>query len=236
MMMGRRLQLAAWRCALIGLGIALSGAGNAPAASFDCQKAATASEKTICADPRLSELDEDLARYYEAARLALADGAKCLASDQHVWIKEVRDACGADQSCLTRAYQYRLATLDGLQPGVTQLHIDLPAAPVLITAVPPEREPASSAAPGAGAGSFEATGTLVHEQTDINNMGFAVRSEAGPVHVIVLDMDIGNSPTHESLRYRIEKDAGASFIVRGVKARQGGFAMDRCRFVYRRGP
>jgi hypothetical protein len=110
--------------------------------------------------------------------------------------------------------------------------MDLPQVPVLVTAVPPGGEPASIAGPGAKP--LEIFGQLVHEQNDPNNMGLAIRSQAGPVYVIVLDMDIGDSPTHEALRYSIEKEATGSFIVRGVSNADGGFAMDQCRFVYRR--
>jgi hypothetical protein len=49
----------------------------------------------------------------------------------------------------------------------------------------------------------------------------------------VLDMDIGNSKNDAALRYLIERNTSATFLVRGTKAKDDGFAMDRCRFVYR---
>ena len=210
----------------------VAAAGYLHAASFDCAKAGNPTEQTVCADKTLSELDEELARYYESARRSLADGAKCLASDQRAWIKDARNACRADKGCLQSVYVNRLATLHALQPAELQLQRDLPQVPVLVTAVPPEKEAATSA--GAGAGLLEVSGQLVWEHDDINNMGLAVKSDAGRVHVIVFDMDIGNSATHAVLRNRIEKEGTAAFLVRGVKAKSGGFAQDQCRFVYRR--
>ena len=51
---------------LISLALLLSvGFGTvAKAASFDCNKATTETEIAICADPRLSELDESIASVY----------------------------------------------------------------------------------------------------------------------------------------------------------------------------
>src|SRR3546814_6942360 len=50
----------------------LAFAPSAPAQgpSFDCARAATWAEKTICADPELSALDERMARSFAAARAA----------------------------------------------------------------------------------------------------------------------------------------------------------------------
>ena len=86
----------------------------AKAASFDCAKARTHVDKAICGDAKLSDLDEYLGRYYEAARIALSDGADCLRDDQRRWIRVARNPCGANVACLTKAYLERLATLDGL--------------------------------------------------------------------------------------------------------------------------
>jgi uncharacterized protein len=89
-------------------------AGPAPAASFDCTKAATPVEKQVCADPELGALDERLA----AAFKALGDeqtgnerGRRAPRSDdQRRWLREVRDRC-ADAACLRKAYADRIAVL-----------------------------------------------------------------------------------------------------------------------------
>jgi uncharacterized protein len=109
--------------------------GTAPAIfaqSFDCRKAQTRSEKMICADAAIAELDEHLGRYYAAGRAALERGASCLQSDQAQWLKTTRDAC-QDASCLKTAYLNRLAELDPLQPGATAIrNIELPRVPSLV--------------------------------------------------------------------------------------------------------
>lgn len=200
------------------------------AASFDCGKAKGVVEKAICADAVISEYDEALGRYYAVALESLADGGVCLKEDQKRWIKKVRNVCKADAACLTAAYLARLAALDGLQPGASALkNVELPRGPVLMTAIPPEAD----FAPASSSKSFEARGHLAHEGSDINNMGFAVKTKTGQARAFVLDMSIGNSPAHEVVRGLIELDADANFLVRGTLGDEGGFADGACRFVYR---
>ena len=214
------------------LAAVLSLAFSAPAgaASFDCAKVATSVEKAVCADPGLSDLDEYLGHYYGAALEALGDGASCLKADQRNWVKTVRNPCGSKTACLTAAYLVRLATLDGLQPGVTALkHVNLPAGPVLLAAIPPE---ADAPAP-AGTKSMELSGHLVHEAGDANNMGFAVKPAQGAARAFVYDMSIGNSPSHDIVRRLIEAGQAAQYLVRGLATSDGGFSDGACRFVYR---
>ena len=79
-------------------------------ASFDCSKASTSVEKTICADPQLSDLDELLMASYKKA-LSNTSGAAPLKMEQKDWLKSVRDMC-QDKECLKKAYTSRLATLN----------------------------------------------------------------------------------------------------------------------------
>jgi len=81
----------------------LSSAGHA--ASFDCNKASTNVEKTICSVQAVSDLDTELATAYKQA------GSKYRES-QRTWINE-RNRCGADANCLMRQYQSRLKYLRG---------------------------------------------------------------------------------------------------------------------------
>jgi uncharacterized protein len=73
------------------------------AASFDCSKAATAVEKTICSNSSISSLDEDLANLYKPVASTERD-------NQRAWIKE-RNQCNANEACLTRQYLARIAQL-----------------------------------------------------------------------------------------------------------------------------
>lgn len=104
------------RPALLALGL-LALPSAAAAAGFPCSKAATPTEKAICADPALSALDERLSASYRAAldRLSGASPEEGVAgaavkADQRAWLRE-RDACGADAPCLRRAYEGRGAVL-----------------------------------------------------------------------------------------------------------------------------
>ena len=69
-------------------------AASAHAASFDCKAAKTPSEKAICASPRLSTLDEQLAREYERALHALSPaGAARLKESQRSWLRFATAVC-----------------------------------------------------------------------------------------------------------------------------------------------
>lgn len=93
-----------------GLAVALAGlAQGAVAAAFDCARAATGVERAVCASAALSALDERLAQAYDAA-LALAADPAAVRSRQQRWLRGVRDRC-ADEPCLRRAYEGRLAEL-----------------------------------------------------------------------------------------------------------------------------
>lgn len=194
--------------------LALAAATPTAAQAVDCANPATAAEKEVCADEELHTLDDMLSRYIAAAMPALYDGAKCLEADQRQWTQSVRDACGGGVQCQAQAFRKRLEQLD-----------------TLLTAVPPVTE----AALPTGGPPHEVTGRLIWEQQDANNMGYAVRDEKGAVYVIVLDMDIGSSRTHDAVRTAIASSTSSTFTVRGTKSPDGGFAMDRCRFVWRVG-
>ncbi len=216
-----------WGAAFI---ITLAFVTSSGAASFDCAKAKSKIEKAICADPKLSQFDEDLNRYYGVATEALKDGALCLKSDERAWVKIVRDKCGPKTDCLAKAYLGRLATLDGLQPGASTVkYVELPAAPSLIAAIPPETEPV----PSHSKKSLEMRGHLIHEASDQNNMGYAVKPAKGAARAFVYDMSIGNSANHQIVADVIAQEPTARFLVRGTLADDGGFADDKCRFVYR---
>ena len=97
---------------------ALLAAFNSPApgVSFDCAKAGTAVEKTICGDAELSSLDEHLGRYYVVALEAAGAGAACLKSDQRSWVKTIRNPCGADAECLSAAYLHLVFSTKDRRP------------------------------------------------------------------------------------------------------------------------
>lgn len=76
-------------------------------ASFDCTKAKTTVEKTICADPKLSKLDEEVNAAYSAAKNA--GNSDVISVQQRAWLKE-RNACKTSD-CIEIVYARRLKEL-----------------------------------------------------------------------------------------------------------------------------
>ncbi len=80
------------------------------AVSFDCNKAKTPVEYTICNNAELSSLDDQLAtRYKEAIRTT--DKKESLKADQRRWLT-IRNNCN-DIECLKDVYINRIGALDG---------------------------------------------------------------------------------------------------------------------------
>ena len=82
------------------------------AASFDCNKAATATEKAICSDTELSKLDETMGAVYTKVYSINPD----IKSSQRDWIKGNRQCSESSNlvNCLKESYKNRLS-------GLTQL-------------------------------------------------------------------------------------------------------------------
>ena len=79
------------------------------AASFNCQKASTFIENTICNDAELSKLDEELASSYKKIWNSLSDKTD-LKKDQFDWLKNTRDKC-MSLECLKTSYINRVLYL-----------------------------------------------------------------------------------------------------------------------------
>jgi len=93
------------------------------AASFDCAKATTRQEKAICASPKLSAADDQLAAAYKAALAQTpAEMSIGVRDDQRAWVRGVAGRCPAlgktavaDLSeCLNTDYEARTKQLMGL--------------------------------------------------------------------------------------------------------------------------
>jgi len=81
-----------------------------PAASFDCARADTVVERAICASPRLSRLDAELATAYRQALAETADRQE-LKVAQRRWLRTTRTGCGGATDCLEQAMLERLELL-----------------------------------------------------------------------------------------------------------------------------
>lgn len=84
----------------------------AAAASFDCAKARAPDERAVCANPTLSALDSEMgALWFSYSRFPLLMGASGARRDEAQAFLAARAACGADATCIERAYRARVAVL-----------------------------------------------------------------------------------------------------------------------------
>ena len=84
-----------------------------PQPSFDCAKASSPAEKTICRSLQLASFDRSVAWSYKVARDDIKDtdySPVKLAAEQRAWLHK-RDACGTDASCLLTTMKQRLDEL-----------------------------------------------------------------------------------------------------------------------------
>jgi uncharacterized protein YecT (DUF1311 family) len=91
----------------------LAVAPAASAASFDCAKAGTATEKAICRDPALSRQDEAVAAAFKVALTLWPAGnwPAYIRTEQRNWLKDRNEICKGDVACLKRDYELRLGYL-----------------------------------------------------------------------------------------------------------------------------
>ncbi|BBF87872.1 probable exported protein [Aquitalea magnusonii] len=94
----------------------------ATAASFDCSKAATATEQAICRQPELSVLDEQVAAAYRQH-----NQQGLLQDNQRQWLAGPRAECKADATCLQSVYKERLEQLQHAQLVRQQIDNAMPA-------------------------------------------------------------------------------------------------------------
>lgn len=150
------------------LALTVMTVGSAPpparAASFDCRRAATADERAVCADPRLSELDDLLQTAFEQAkrRSGPVDPTKLARG-----FLADRRACGGDGSCIQARYLDVLA-------GMRDLGATVAPSPGADALAPAGKAPTQAALP-TRIGSCVAT--QVEEVTPRLDFGRAPRSE-----------------------------------------------------------
>ena len=83
-------------------------ASSSYGASFDCSKAGTFIEISICDNDTLSKLDEELAKVYRKAKKST--NIKALKKEQRKWVKQKRNSC-QNVPCLTVRYRMRINAL-----------------------------------------------------------------------------------------------------------------------------
>ncbi len=219
-----------WACCAGAWG--WGGYTGAVAASFPCAQARSAVEKTICASPELSQLDEHLARYFQGLKLHFRHAPQCLTQAQRAWLKQVRDAC-ADASCLRQAYLQRLAEWHAVQPGVSALkQLPLPAVSPLVWVVPPAAD--EVAAPRHRPTSpLSLTGRIVNDIADGD--GLVLQTAQGHKHVIVPSMLLDEPST--SALIALAKAPEARYLVQGQAepraATPQAFSAGHCTWIHR---
>ncbi len=104
----------------LALVVAVPAAAQKDGPSFDCKKAATAIQKSICKNQDLARLDQMVARYYRTFLTALPPESKFqkdLRATQRTWLKHRNKVCGraatSDKryACLYQFYQGRIVGL-----------------------------------------------------------------------------------------------------------------------------
>lgn len=107
------------------LALLMSMAATAPAHAFDCAKARSVDEVTICADPQLKAADDAMAAAYASAKARLDAGEqKQLLASQRVWLQARRDECGEQADCILMRTGEREKQLDPqVQSGPGELQL-----------------------------------------------------------------------------------------------------------------
>jgi uncharacterized protein len=100
--------------ALLLLGALPISAEEITGPSFDCKKASSNTEHTICASSLLSKLDREMSETYSAANGELSSGSAeeaTLLVEQRLWNKERGKKCGDHLACLSSMYRERILAL-----------------------------------------------------------------------------------------------------------------------------
>ena len=100
---------------LLLLSLSLSGITTlSHAASYNCDKAKTSTEKSICQTRSLNDADVKLVTTYNIVLHALPMGGRdAEKSAQYQWLKQ-RDSCRANVSCIGQRYNERQKHLDDI--------------------------------------------------------------------------------------------------------------------------
>lgn len=216
---------------IVGLIVLLALNTASGAASFDCAKAATPTEKMICANQRISDLDEYLGRYYLTARAEVGRGAACLTPNQRDWLRNVRNVC-KDVACLERVYLNRLAELDPLQIGATALkNENLPDVKALVWVIAPELDQVAAPPPKTHV-PLVVTGRIL-DDTEGGN-GFVIQDAKG-AKIILLPAMFIDKPNYTALGGFAQEEPRV-YEARGEAESSGGqthFSPAACRLIYR---
>lgn len=178
----------------------------AQATSFDCKKASTFVEKTICASPLLGKLDDALTENYSAMLATdLGDGGASLKKEQRAWIGQ-RNKCTTEQ-CLIDLYRKRVDDVCEA-PVVSGMHASCvqssdisagPTSPAASTAAKPVKAPAGTDNPAIEA--WAKTCTPLTAPTSLDGQIRAGNVALRGVKVAAVDTADGGASSLVSVRF-----------------------------------
>lgn len=95
-----------------------------PATAFDCTRAATPTEKAICANPEALQSDKVMSAAYFALRRKLSGpGRRLLLQNQKSWLARRNTSCISDTACLARENADRQETLAKTPAGMVPFSV-----------------------------------------------------------------------------------------------------------------
>ncbi len=98
----------------------LSPASAADYAPMNCARAFSASEKAVCSDYGLGQLEARMATLYQWATSFVAMGQRGDIEDAQRAFLSSRAVCGSDRACLRQAYDTRIAQLQRVMESVRE--------------------------------------------------------------------------------------------------------------------
>jgi uncharacterized protein len=79
---------------------------------INCEKANTATERTICRSPSLLQADARLTAYFDIATQFVGMGVRGDLVESQQAFPAARDRCGTDKTCILAAYNKQIAPLE----------------------------------------------------------------------------------------------------------------------------
>jgi uncharacterized protein len=104
--------------ALVAILFAAAPAHAADYAPLNCAAAKSPTERTICGNYALGQLEARMATLYEWAPSFVAMGQRGDLQDAQRAFLKTREACGANVGCIRNAYEGRIAQLQAVMAGI----------------------------------------------------------------------------------------------------------------------
>jgi uncharacterized protein YecT (DUF1311 family) len=225
-----RAQIKLGRMRITGLfaALLLAWVSTARAASFDCAKASSAVEKTICADPALSKADDRMAEVFAAASGATLRPS-ALRADQLRWLGERNKL--VDPAALQKSYQQRIEELGTIARKWQTTAVAITAEQARHDCLVPPDAPYDVRCRVDEFGDVRGVPSLRYQLQSYKDGdlrvagGTAVFKVAGPTLVPIVDVAIDTA--HFAPPQVVQSPAGRLLVVRGHIEGTGNFSADQ---------